>query len=274
MARPITFLSDYGSSDEFAGVCRAVIARIAPEARGDRPQPRDRAATTSARAPPCSPNALGYAPAGVHLAVVDPGVGTGRRAVAVAAAEEERLFVGPDNGLLSLALERFGGAAEAVEISSSPARLEPVSATFHGRDLFAPGRRAPGARASRSPSSASRSIRRRSSGSSPAGPRSSRACGSRPRSGTSTRSATSSLIATAADADDAGLEPGKRLRVRGPRRSDEAVYALTFADAEPGEMVLLVDSARSLALAVNRGDAAAPARPRARRPRRCSTAAA
>ena len=64
-----------------------------------------------------------------------------------------------------------------------------------------------------------------------------------------------SLIATAADADDAGLEPGKRLRVRGPRRSDEAVYALTFADAEPGAMVLLVDSARSLALAVNRGDA-------------------
>ena len=65
-----------------------------------------------------------------------------------------------------------------------------------------------------------------------------------------------SLIATAADADDAGLEPGKRLRVRGPRRSDEAVYALTFADAKPDEMVLLVDSARSLALAVNRGDAA------------------
>ena len=45
--------------------------------------------------------------------------------------------------------------------------------------------------------------------------------------------------------------------MRGPRRSDEAVYALTFADAEPGEMVLLVDSARSLALAVNRGDARA-----------------
>jgi S-adenosylmethionine hydrolase len=64
-----------------------------------------------------------------------------------------------------------------------------------------------------------------------------------------------SLIATAADADDAGLAFGNRVRVRGPRRSDEAIYALTFADAEPGDMVLLVDSAYSLALAVNRGDA-------------------
>ena len=74
----------------------------------------------------------------MHLAVVDPGVGTPRRAVAVAAAQEDSHFVGPDNGLLSLALDRFGGAAQAVEISNSPARLEPVSPTFHGRDLFAP----------------------------------------------------------------------------------------------------------------------------------------
>jgi S-adenosylmethionine hydrolase len=65
-----------------------------------------------------------------------------------------------------------------------------------------------------------------------------------------------SLVATAADADDAGLQVGRPLRVRAPRRDDEARYALTFADAEPGQMVLLVDSARSLALAVNKGDAA------------------
>ena len=110
MARPITFLSDYGSTDEFAGVCRAVIARIAPEARvidlghGIARHDVRQGATVLA-------NAVGYAPAGVHLAVVDPGVGTPRRAVAVAAAQEDRHFVGPDNGLLSLALDRFGGAA-------------------------------------------------------------------------------------------------------------------------------------------------------------------
>ena len=73
----------------------------------------------------------------MHLAVVDPGVGSARRAVAVAAAEG-RFLVGPDNGLLSRALDRLGGALDAVELSRSPFRLEPVSATFHGRDLFAP----------------------------------------------------------------------------------------------------------------------------------------
>ena len=82
--------------------------------------------------------ALPYTPAGVHLAVVDPEVGARRRALALRTAQEDRLLVGPDNGLLLPAAELFGGVAEAVEISASPWRLEPVSATFHGRDLFAP----------------------------------------------------------------------------------------------------------------------------------------
>ena len=82
--------------------------------------------------------ALPYFPPGVHLAVVDPEVGGERRAVAVRAAEDDRILVGPDNGLLALAVERFGGAVEAVDVARSPHRLEPTSATFHGRDLFAP----------------------------------------------------------------------------------------------------------------------------------------
>lgn len=253
MPRPITFLSDYGSSDEFAGVCRAVIARIAPDARVidlshgiARHDVRQGAAVLA--------NALAFAPPGVHLAVVDPGVGTARRAVAVASAEEGRHFVGPDNGLLSLALEHFGGAAEAVDLADSPVRLEPVSATFHGRDLFAPAAAhlalgtplaelgepiAPGALA-------------RIDRGEPvveAGRRLEAEVGHVDAFGNL------SLVATAADADDAGIEPGKRLRVEGPRRTDHAVFVLTFADADPGEIVLLVDSARSLALAVNRGDA-------------------
>ena len=81
--------------------------------------------------------ALPYMPVGVHVAIVDPQVGTERRALALRCADD-RLLVGPDNGVLSLAWERSGGVVEAVDISRSPHRLEPVSASFHGRDVFAP----------------------------------------------------------------------------------------------------------------------------------------
>ena len=136
-ARPITFLSDYGYEDEFAGVCRAVIATIAPEAAViDLTHGIARHAIHQAAA--VLANALPYAPPGVHLAVVDPGVGSPRRAVAVEVAADERVLVGPDNGLLWPAIERLGGAVEAVDVSLSRFRLEPISATFHGRDVFAP----------------------------------------------------------------------------------------------------------------------------------------
>jgi S-adenosylmethionine hydrolase len=137
VARPITFLSDYGYADEFAGVCRAVIARIAPDARvidithGLRRHAVRQGAIVLA-------NTLPFTPAGVHLAIVDPGVGTERRPVAIEVDEERRVLVGPDNGVLALAAERLGGATAAVDLSTSPFRLEPVTATFHGRELFAP----------------------------------------------------------------------------------------------------------------------------------------
>src|SRR5512133_3924341 len=126
MTTVITFLSDYGYDDEFVGVCHGVMARIAPAARVldvshgiERHDVRSGALV-------------------LHLALVDPEVGGERRAVAVRAAEDDRILVGPDNGLLALAIERFGGALEAVDVARSPHRLEPTSATFHGRDLFAP----------------------------------------------------------------------------------------------------------------------------------------
>ena len=251
--RPITFLSDYGTSDEFAGICRAVIARIAPGAQvidishGVRRHDVHHGAAVLA-------NAIGYAPAGVHLAVVDPGVGTPRRPVAVAAAEDGQLFVGPDNGLLTPALERAGGPVEAVDIAATPVRLDPVSATFHGRDLFAPvaahlalGEPLAGLGEPIDPATLERIERPR--------PAVEPGVGLEAEVGQVDTFGNLTLVATAADAGDAGFGVGDRLRVRGPRRSDEAVYALTFADAEPGEMVLLVDSASALALAVNRGDA-------------------
>ena len=137
MPPTITFLSDYGREDDFVGVCHGVMARIAPEARvidvtHGIPRHNVRAGALVLR------NALPYMPAGVHLAIVDPEVGAERRAVAIRCAEDDRLLVGPDNGVLSLAVERFGGAVEAMDIGRSPWRLEPVSATFHGRDIFAP----------------------------------------------------------------------------------------------------------------------------------------
>ena len=135
--KPITILTDYGYADEFAGVCRAVIEQIAPGAtvidltHGIPPRDVRRGAFALAAAAP-------YAPSAVHVAVVDPGVGTSRRPLAVAAADGDQIFVGPDNGLLAPALDRMGGAADAVDLSDSPFRLEPVSATFHGRDIFSP----------------------------------------------------------------------------------------------------------------------------------------
>jgi len=133
----VTFLTDYGLRDDFAGVCHGVIARIAPRARildithGIARHDVRSGALVLRRAVP-------FMPAGVHLAVVDPQVGGKRRALALRCAQEDRLLVGPDNGLLAPLAERLGGVVEAVDIGGSPLRLEPLSASFHGRDVFAP----------------------------------------------------------------------------------------------------------------------------------------
>ena len=122
MPRPITFLSDYGTSDEFVGVVHAVIAHECPTARvidlsHGVPRQSVLAGALMLR------RALPYAPPGVHLAIVDPEVGARRRAVALRTALEDRILVGPDNGLLLPAAERFGWVTEAVEISTSPCQL-------------------------------------------------------------------------------------------------------------------------------------------------------
>lgn len=135
-ARDITFLSDYGLQDEFVGVCHGVIARIAPGARIVdihhnilRQDIRHGAIVLRQTMP--------YMPEGVHLAVVDPTVGSSRRAVAIEAGSGA-VFVGPDNGLLIPAVESRGGVARAYDISREEFMLLPVSRTFQGRDVFAP----------------------------------------------------------------------------------------------------------------------------------------
>jgi S-adenosyl-L-methionine hydrolase (adenosine-forming) len=135
MAGTITFLTDFGLQDDFAGVCRGVINRIAPDARvidvthGISPHAVTEGALMLARAMP-------YLPAGIHLAVVDPGVGGRRRAVAIR-ADDGRLYVGPDNGLLTLAAPR-DSIVEARALTNPHYHLDRVSRTFHARDVFAP----------------------------------------------------------------------------------------------------------------------------------------
>lgn len=137
MTRLICFASDYGYADDFAGVCRGVIARIAPQVRvidvtHGLPQRDVMAGALILR------NSLPYMPEhAVHLTVVDPGVGGPRRAVALR-SHGDRLFVGPDNGLMMLAVARDGGVAQAFELANEELWLAPLSATFHGRDIFAP----------------------------------------------------------------------------------------------------------------------------------------
>jgi S-adenosyl-L-methionine hydrolase (adenosine-forming) len=250
--RPITFLSDYGYEDEFAGVCRAVISQIAPGAplidltHGIARQDVRQGAIVLA-------NALPSCPPGVHLAVVDPGVGSARRAVAVA-AEEGRFLVGPDNGLLSRALDRLGGALEAVELSRSPFRLEPVSATFHGRDLFAPvaGHLSLGARLEEAGESIDpASLTTLDLPAPRIGPRDVVAHAIHVDGyGNVT------LNLDAAMLDDGPFRPGDALEVRAPDGRFDAVWAGTFADVDPADVLLFEDSSGALALAVSGGSAA------------------
>jgi S-adenosyl-L-methionine hydrolase (adenosine-forming) len=131
----IAFLTDFGLQDDFVGTCHGVIAQIAPEARvidithGIAPQAVLQGALVLRQTAP-------YLPVGVHLAVVDPGVGTERRPIAIRTVDG-RTFVGPDNGLLSLAADEIG--IEAVhELANADYRLPLISRTFHARDVFAP----------------------------------------------------------------------------------------------------------------------------------------
>ena len=253
-APTITFLSDYGLSDDFVGVCHAVIARICPQARvidltHGIPRHSVRAGALVLEA------TLPYLPVGVHLAVVDPGVGGDRRAVALATADGRRL-VGPDNGLLSLAADEAGGVVEAVDIGRSRFALQPISFTFHGRDIFAPvaaglAAGAPLADAGR-PCDPDTLVRLEL-----------------PRA---RRGDDGVLIAHAVYVDQFGnvaLNVGRedlsgsggvgdRVElVLGSGAARPARLVTTFADVGPGELLVYEDSYRRLAVAVNGGDAAA-----------------
>jgi S-adenosyl-L-methionine hydrolase (adenosine-forming) len=133
----ISFLSDYGTGDEFVGVVHSVIRSIAPhvvvvDLTHEIPAYDVRAGSLTLG------RAAQYLCPGVVLAVVDPGVGTERRGIAVEVGGGQSYLVGPDNGLLASAVAMSGGATAVVELTNPERQLPAPGATFAGRDVFAP----------------------------------------------------------------------------------------------------------------------------------------
>src|SRR5689334_21701027 len=133
--RLITLTTDFGYEDPFVGIMKGVILSIAAGARvvdlthGVAPQDIRGAALALNFACPFFP------PGAIHVAVVDPGVGSARRPILIEC--EDACFIGPDNGVLSLAAERKK-ITRVIELANQRYYLEPVSSAFHGRDIFAP----------------------------------------------------------------------------------------------------------------------------------------
>jgi S-adenosylmethionine hydrolase len=192
-------------------------------------------------------------PVGVHLAVIDPGVGGSRRPLALRDAEG-RLYVGPDNGLLIPAAERFGGIEEAHELANPDYALQPVSRTFHGRDLFAPA----AAHLARGldlgelgPPVAAETLARLDIPQPEIGDGHARAAVLYVD-----RYGNVQLNLDREHMDEVEISPGTRVELECKGERYYAVAARTFADARPGDILLYEDSYRNIAIAINGGSAA------------------
>jgi S-adenosylmethionine hydrolase len=246
----ITFLSDFGLKDDFVGTCHGVIKRLAHGAQ-IIDITHGIPATSILQGALVLANTVGFMPVGVHLAIVDPGVGGPRRALALRDGEE-RTFVGPDNGLLLPAASRAGIVA-AHELANPAYALESISRTFHGRDLFSPAA-----------AHLARGVPPRRS-----------ACPSIPRSvrldvpepvvvdgaihATLLYVDSFGNIALNLDRDDVealGMSSGTRVELELSGERYYAVMARTFADARPGDVILYEDSYKNMSLAISRGSAA------------------
>jgi len=257
----VTFLSDFGLQDDFVGTCHGVVLRIAPDARiidishGIPPQAVLQGALVLA-------NTLPYMPVGVHLAVVDPGVGGHRRALVVRDTEG-RHYVGPDNGLLLPAADR-AGIVEVHELANPAYALESISRTFHGRDIFAPA----AAHLARGvpigelgpPIDPDALVRLEL----PV-----------PAFEDGALQATTlyldsfgniALNLTRDDMERVGIVPGTRVELGLAGERYFAVAARTFADARPGDVILYEDSYSNMSIAISNGNAAAMLRAVVARP--------
>lgn len=248
--RPVCFLSDFGLADDFVGTCKGVMHRIAPgvsvvDLTHEVPDFGVEAGAELLE------HATGYMPAdAVYLAVVDPGVGTGRRGIALR-TDSGAMLVGPDNGLLVAAAGSLGGISAAVALTEERYHLHPVSNTFHGRDIFAPvaahlvaGVGITDLGGALEPTSLSR-----------LGP------GSVPPDrggGLTTRILSVDHFGNArlsVTTGQSGLEYGDALEVDAGDGEMSVRYVETFGSAMAGELVLVPDSHWRLSLAINKGNA-------------------
>jgi hypothetical protein len=247
----VTFLSDFGFQDDFVGTCHGVIKRIAPDAQiidithGIPPQQVLQGALVLA-------NTIPYMPVGAHLAVVDPGVGSARRPLALR-DREGRHFVGPDNGLLIPAASR-AGIDVAHELANPKYALDSISRTFHGRDLFAPAA-----------AHLARGVELGELGP-PLDPDALvRLDLPEPDLRPERISATVlyvdafgniALNVTREHANELGIVPGTQVELELGGERFYAVAARTFADARPGDVMLYEDSYRNMSVAISGGNAA------------------
>ena len=234
------------------GTCRGVIKRIAPDAEvidithGIAPHNVLQGALVLA-------STLPFMPEGVNLAVVDPGVGSDRRALALRGSDG-RLYVGPDNGLLAYAADKLGGVEEAVELVNPAYRLEPVAHTFHGRDVFAPASAhlAAGVELKElGPAIAAADLVRIDVPAPSIGKRRIRATVL-----SVDRFGNVQLNLTRADLAQVGIDAGSRLEVEVGFERYYAATARTFAEVKGGDIVLYEDAYWNISLAINRGNAA------------------
>lgn len=247
----ITFLSDFGLKDDFVGTCHGVMKRIAPETQiidithGIPPQAVLQGALVLA-------NTVGFMPVGVHLAIVDPGVGGPRRPI-VLRDEEDRTYVGPDNGLLLPAASRTGIAA-AHELANPEYALETISRTFHGRDLFSPAA-----------AHLARGVALDELGP-PVDPEGLVRL-DLPELVITDGGIVATLLyvdsfgnialnLTRDDVEGLGIVAGARVELELSGERYYAVMARTFADARPGDVILYEDSYKNMSLAISRGSAA------------------
>jgi len=249
--RPVCFLSDFGLGDDFVGLCKGVILRAAPgvtivdlthEVPGFG---IEAGAEILAHATRYMPEDV------VYLAVVDPGVGTERRAVALS-TEGRGYLVGPDNGLLLPAADSLGGVAEAVLLTNPDFHVRPVSATFHGRDVFSPAA---------AHLAAGGALRDLGEAVGPASLARVELPGTQRLDGGAVavtvvdvdRYGNARLSATA---EEVSLRFGALLRVEAAENGEMPVYyAETFGHSKVGDLVLVPDSHRRLSLCVNKGHA-------------------
>jgi S-adenosylmethionine hydrolase len=198
-------------------------------------------------------NTLPYMPIGVHVAVVDPGVGSARKALAVRGGDR-RFYIGPDNGVLLVAADRLGGVVEAVELTNREYMLEPISSTFHGRDVFAPAA-----------AHLAAGVPLKDLGDAIEAEELKRLAVPEPHVGSSRIRATVLYIdrygnvqlnLTSDHLERAHIVPGTQVEVEVGWERVYAVAARTFADVRSGDIVLYEDAYRNVALAINRGSAA------------------